>query len=846
MKKVLSILLVAVLIFAFCACGGDAHVCESKCEECGKCTDATCTEDACKEKCAGHEEDPPAPPAHTCESVCAECGKCTDAACTEAACADKCAGHTHVTPDDPAHVCAFCGKCTDAACAEEGHADKCAGHETVEINGETYAKLPTEQVIFLATWTENARGTGAADKYKVAAKDLSMLVFTDFTTSQVDSGVAENQKRYTWLGEGATSQFNTLTGLPVEIETVGRVEDKVTTDAEGNEVTTKVAKIYVTSLKLMGTMLEDYANRFTSADGKYYYKGTEIQIDNEKFAWEENHNSARAWVKTMGGVWSANTSSTRFFNNYTDEKFAFVDTDGDGKYDWVRELRSVNGLRLNTIISFEDVALAFTNLGYGSNENNGWWNGDGKFFPYIKAPEGFDFEKAMNGAFVQAVAHHDNEMGNTMVGSILVTLEVSLCDEITGVMTANNGYDDSFHNKTITIDGVEYHWSSQIRQTDGADGDKGVNSGRQLMTQENIGKKFRVVFDRAGNVIYVEIVEDGGETPDTPPAETPVYPENAYLVVGSWKDNTRGGSPLAGAENIVAAIPYGSAIAEATAVKLTMATGFTDVLKKGYVYTLTLNEANEITAAALTGTSVVVNAKDFSFDAEAKTAKNGEENLPIDTYALIDNSGMHIFNFGGAKWGTTTLDKLNNNRVDDLLTFTDTNADGKYDALFVNPVVNGVVTTITEDGRIELAGLIGSAMDNGWFRTGNKFFYTAPEGVTVAVGDVINFNIRIDSTVSYTGELDNPNDHGTYPAVLDIVSVAKTVTGTAENVVAEGNNITFTMDGVNYEWSNKICTKDYADGANGVNAGRDIFVSGGKFTVYLDNAGLVVYAKAAE
>lgn len=35
------------------------------------------------------------PAAHVCESVCPFCGKCTDATCTEAVCADKCGGHTY-------------------------------------------------------------------------------------------------------------------------------------------------------------------------------------------------------------------------------------------------------------------------------------------------------------------------------------------------------------------------------------------------------------------------------------------------------------------------------------------------------------------------------------------------------------------------------------------------------------------------------------------------------------------------------------------------------------------------------------------------------------------------------
>ncbi len=66
MKQVLRIVLVAVLlmttVLSIVACGEDTpptptpdvHTCESKCPTCGKCTDASCTEDACESKCEGH------------------------------------------------------------------------------------------------------------------------------------------------------------------------------------------------------------------------------------------------------------------------------------------------------------------------------------------------------------------------------------------------------------------------------------------------------------------------------------------------------------------------------------------------------------------------------------------------------------------------------------------------------------------------------------------------------------------------------------------------------------------------------------------------------------------------
>ena len=36
----------------------ETHICENICDECGSCTDEACQEDACKEKCEGHEAVP--------------------------------------------------------------------------------------------------------------------------------------------------------------------------------------------------------------------------------------------------------------------------------------------------------------------------------------------------------------------------------------------------------------------------------------------------------------------------------------------------------------------------------------------------------------------------------------------------------------------------------------------------------------------------------------------------------------------------------------------------------------------------------------------------------------------
>ena len=114
-----------------CAGHAPAHVCTSVCSICGNCTNTSCTESACATKCQGHQ------PVHTCESICDTCGKCTDASCTESACLDKCAGHA------PAHVCtsvcSICGNCTNTSCTESACATKCQGHN--QQGGDTPVKL---------------------------------------------------------------------------------------------------------------------------------------------------------------------------------------------------------------------------------------------------------------------------------------------------------------------------------------------------------------------------------------------------------------------------------------------------------------------------------------------------------------------------------------------------------------------------------------------------------------------------------------------------------------------------------------------------------------------------------
>lgn len=117
--SILSVLCITMIVLAGCV-QPEPHTCQNVCTICEKCTNSTCAESVCVNKCTGHT------PTHSCESVCQTCNKCMDETCAEAVCAEKCQGHT--APHTCQNVCAECGKCTNTTCTETVCANKCQGH----------------------------------------------------------------------------------------------------------------------------------------------------------------------------------------------------------------------------------------------------------------------------------------------------------------------------------------------------------------------------------------------------------------------------------------------------------------------------------------------------------------------------------------------------------------------------------------------------------------------------------------------------------------------------------------------------------------------------------------------
>ena len=76
----LAVMMVTSVVLTACQ---QPHVCTNVCPTCGKCTNESCTEEVCAEKCEGHDT-------HTCSNKCPDCGKCKNFACTDPVCASKC------------------------------------------------------------------------------------------------------------------------------------------------------------------------------------------------------------------------------------------------------------------------------------------------------------------------------------------------------------------------------------------------------------------------------------------------------------------------------------------------------------------------------------------------------------------------------------------------------------------------------------------------------------------------------------------------------------------------------------------------------------------------------------
>ena len=122
-------------------------------------------------------------PAHTCESVCDECGKCEDATCTEAACADKCQGHETVDPNPnpgTSESITFNLGANGQAAHKDGDNNTADASYTETANGYTLNITSTDKMYIGAT---DAKGNSCLKLGTTSvAGDISFTVADDVTS----------------------------------------------------------------------------------------------------------------------------------------------------------------------------------------------------------------------------------------------------------------------------------------------------------------------------------------------------------------------------------------------------------------------------------------------------------------------------------------------------------------------------------------------------------------------------------------------------------------------------------------------------------------------------------------
>ena len=325
------------------------HVCESKCDKCGGCTDAACTEAVCATKCEGH--------AHECEHVCPTCGKCTDAACTEGVCAEKCACH------ECESKCEHCGGCTDKECTQAACATKCQGHE-----GHMFVTIGTSKKYeaVVGMWAINETITTAT------AANKAVWVFTkdytgDFSTNGYGVAVVldvygriirvyDGANGGYWLPDGkqASAHFTTATYATVAWSELQEGETLVVfpNGADGN----KARQIGLDSRYLFNQKMNITGVEFKSMT-------MTIQIGTKNYTAELGKWAINETVTTST---AANKALWIFTKDYTGE----FSTNGYGAAVVLDKFGRVNRIYDGANAGYTDAASGVNNKEYGVTVNN--------------------------------------------------------------------------------------------------------------------------------------------------------------------------------------------------------------------------------------------------------------------------------------------------------------------------------------------------------------------------------------------------------------------------------------------------------------------------------------------
>ena len=212
----------------------------------------------------------------------------------------------------------------------------------------------TKNMMLVSTYTNNVGINDGTDDYDgVHSVDLKSISLAELGLSTY-TDTLKTAKNYKYYGR---ESIDDLVGLPVT----------VSFDKNGN----------VLGAELFGTAVTCNAGDLVTKFGQYYIGDTQIRMDWNRFNFDSSHNSPRLYTIQGNLTYISNWSgANRLFDTYTDERVTLVDTDKNGKYDWMLCIPIWNGLEIKSI---EEGILTTSNNPVGSWQYTGWPMNPNKF-----------------------------------------------------------------------------------------------------------------------------------------------------------------------------------------------------------------------------------------------------------------------------------------------------------------------------------------------------------------------------------------------------------------------------------------------------------------------------------
>lgn len=662
------------------------------------------------------------------------------------------------------------------------------------------------EYMLVSTWNNNIGNNGAdyAGMASTGADRVSLAVIGD--SLQATLRTATNC-RYTG------PDIDHLVGLPVD----------VVFDGSGN----------VLSITARGTRVDCMAGQLTGSGDNCYLDGSPIQMDWERLAFTGNHESARAVTRNANMTYSSNWSGEkRFFNTKCDEHVTLVDTDGDGAYDWIYSYYVMNG---SEVISASGGILKTAENPMGSASYGGWGLTRIRYESSDSLSVGDFVDIVFTSTAPEKGLYKANRNGAALYG--LATVQKART--VTGILQSVEKH--STADITCVVDGQTYTWTDQWSA--GGDGTNGANAGRSTL-DEHVGESVTLVLDRMGYVVRA-VFE---------PAQADIPSGAVAMMLVSTSTNNIGINDRSREYDGV----YSKTRGSISLASLGQST-WRDTLKtaKNYRYKGTRNidnwvglpvavvfdEKDNVTEVVPIGSRLQVQAGSLTTSG-GKYYANGKQ-IEMDWRMLAFDQNYESArcytknsNFTyTSNWSKSSL--MFDTYTDELVTLVDTNNDGKYDWIYSDPVWNGV--RVRGLRRHQIKGWsfpVGSWSYNGWTA---RWIYCDLLDDTIQPNDYVN--IRFVATEPNKAiYVTNRNRADLY--IKAIVSRADTVTGTLESITRKSaTNITCKIDGMEYQFSGRICQNGHSDGVDGANSGRLLWTEqtiGQQVSAVMDSAGYIV------